>query len=145
VLTIDGRNFSPSSDVVASNQVLATRYVSSTRLTVTIPSNFITQQGLLVFYVRTPAPGGGRTGNYGVNVTAPQITCQYACADYSYTTNECRDGYLCQANGCLVSAVCGGTTPTCQYRCADYGYSEGVCYQGWYCGADGCLVQRTCN
>lgn len=67
VVTINGTNFNPSSEVLMDGAPLATTFVSSTQVKASVPSG--TLGTIRTLRVRNPAPGGGTSGTF-VTLTA---------------------------------------------------------------------------
>ncbi len=76
VLTLNGSGFSANSGVKWGTDPLATGFISSTRLTATVPSAKFALAGVTNVVVNNPAPGGGDTGPipFTVNNQVPVIT-----------------------------------------------------------------------
>lgn len=73
-LTIDGNNFVSSSTVKWSGESLATNFIGSTRLTVTIPASDLAVAASANITVFTPGPGGGTSAALLFTVASrPQI------------------------------------------------------------------------
>ncbi|MDD1719407.1 MAG: hypothetical protein LUQ25_05060 [Methanoregulaceae archaeon] len=70
-LTVNGVDFRPTSFIIFNNTRLTTTYVSTQRLTATVPGSLITAPGRLNVTVRNPTPGGGMSGNAVFRVTSP--------------------------------------------------------------------------
>lgn len=62
-LTVDGSSFVSGSKVQWSGSVRTTTFVSSTRLTASIPASDIASIGIAAVTVFSPAPGGGTSAN----------------------------------------------------------------------------------
>jgi photosystem II stability/assembly factor-like uncharacterized protein len=60
-LTVNGTNFVSTSTVEWKGSALATAFVSSTKLTATVPASDIAATGTAAVTVSNPAPGGGTT------------------------------------------------------------------------------------
>ena len=58
-MTLSGTGFTTNSTVALNGQAIASNYVNSTQLTLTIPASSVAIPGNLSFTVTTPAPGGG--------------------------------------------------------------------------------------
>jgi hypothetical protein len=152
-VTIDGSNFTKSSEVFSGGTPLATTYVSASRLRATLPSSLLSKAASLTIRVSTPGPGGGQSGaqTFTVQAVAGQpVSCNYTCTAYGYAPNECYEDWKCDAtDGCLYPSDCSAAAnPACVYKCSDYGYAPNQCSQGWICIASGqyagCLGQTTC-
>ena len=70
VLTVTGTNFISSSLVQYNGSSLATKYVSATSLTATIPTALLASAGTANITVISPAPGGGTTTAKTFTITA---------------------------------------------------------------------------
>lgn len=75
-LTIDGSNFINASSASFNGQAVATTYVSSIRLTASVPASAIATAGSFPVTVTNPAPGGGTSSaqTFTVNNPAPTTT-----------------------------------------------------------------------
>lgn len=75
-LTLDGNGFVPGAVVRVNNQDRPTNFVSSNRLTVSIPASDIAAIGTLNIFVVTPPPGGGQSNTVALAVinAQPEIT-----------------------------------------------------------------------
>jgi YVTN family beta-propeller protein len=70
-LTVTGNNFVSTSVVRWDNQPLATTFVSSTKLTATVPSSDLQTSGLATVTVFSPTPGGGISNVSTFIITVP--------------------------------------------------------------------------
>ncbi len=70
-LTVNGTNFFGASVVNWAGAVRTTTYVSSTKLTATIPASDQTSAGTFNVTVTTPVPGGGTSGAQVFTVNSP--------------------------------------------------------------------------
>jgi hypothetical protein len=76
VVTVNGANFFPASQITLDNGAQATTYVSTTQLRATIPANLMVSGGTINVRVITPTPGGGTSSAlpFTVQNPGPQIT-----------------------------------------------------------------------
>jgi hypothetical protein len=58
-MTVNGSNYQKTSKVLWNNVALTTTYVSSTKLTASVPSSKLVKAGVFNIVVSTPNPGGG--------------------------------------------------------------------------------------
>ncbi len=68
-LTLTGNNFVKTSAIIFNNQQYLTRYISSTRLETTIPSDAIKTPGSYTVTVTNPGPGGGISNTINFDVS----------------------------------------------------------------------------
>ena len=81
-LTVNGSGFTGSSVVEWGTSALTTQFVSGTKLTATVPASDIASAGIFTVSVLTPAPGGGTSNTWQIEVdsagsgtsTAPTFT-----------------------------------------------------------------------
>jgi hypothetical protein len=97
-VTLYGTGFTTSSTVALNGVNIATTYVSSTELTVSIPASSLGLPGNVNFTVTTPAPGGG--------TTAPLTYTTYLAIANNDIVYNASDGLLYAS--LPVSAVGGG-------------------------------------
>ncbi len=144
-LDVTGSGFTTTSKVRFNGGDVKTAFVSATELTATVPTTMLKIPGSVSVTVHDAA---------GTVVSSPQTftimkataasTCDYACADYGYSTGQCFEDWTCGNDGCLTQQACTQPT-TCEYKCADYNYTAGQCFEDWTCGDDGCLTQKACD
>lgn len=82
-VTLTGTGFTLSSTVAINGTNVAATVVSSTEMTVNVPSSGLTLPGNLNFTVRTPAPGGGTTAplTYTAYIGIPNNSMVYDSAN----------------------------------------------------------------
>ncbi len=75
-LTANGSNYQKTSKVLWNGTALTTTYVSSTKLTASVPSANLTKAGTYAISVSTPNPGGGASSplTFTVNYRVPSIS-----------------------------------------------------------------------
>ncbi len=68
-ITVTGTGFQANSVVKWNNAALATAYISSTKLTATVPAPYLVKPVTTQITVTTPAPGGGTSSGVPISVT----------------------------------------------------------------------------
>ncbi len=87
-LTVNGKDFIPSSTVAWNGAVLPTTYISGAKLMASIPASDLTTAGTVDVTVITPAPGGGTSSLQGftINPVAPAATLSGSSIDFGAVT-----------------------------------------------------------
>lgn len=83
-LTVNGKDFIPSSTVAWNGAALPTTYISGAQLMASIPASDLTTAGTVDVTVITPAPGGGTSSLQGftINPVAPAATLSGSSIDF---------------------------------------------------------------
>jgi hypothetical protein len=74
VLTVNGSNFTPTSQIRFNGVARPTTFVSPTQLTATIPATDASVSGTYVVDVTSPTPGGGNSGSVILTVSPTTTT-----------------------------------------------------------------------
>jgi len=77
LLTVNGSQFVEGSTVNWNSAALATTFVSSTRLTATVPAANVASTGTAIVTVSSPAPGGGVSNILRFTVTNPSMLLSF--------------------------------------------------------------------
>jgi hypothetical protein len=108
-LTVNGTNFTTSSEVNFNGTAKATTFASSTQLTAVIPASDINTAGSFSVTVINPAPGGG-TSNAQTFTVDPVPTSQLALNDVTSMVAGERAAYTVTRQDNLGVPVTVGTT-----------------------------------
>ncbi len=87
-LTVNGKDFMPSSAVAWNGAALPTTYISGTQLTASIPASNLTTAGTVDVTVVTPPPGGGTSSlqNFTITPVASAATLSGSNIDFGTVT-----------------------------------------------------------
>jgi DNA/RNA endonuclease G (NUC1) len=97
ILTVQGKNFLNSSEIVWNGTVISTDYVSATELQASIPTALVSNAGSINVAVFTSGPGGGTSSALTFTVAAATVTVEgfekgtktsYAAADVTLSTGS---------------------------------------------------------
>ena len=77
LLTVNGSQFVEASTINWNSAALATTFVSSTRLTATVPAANVASAGTAIVTVSSPAPGGGVSNILRFTVTTPSMSLSF--------------------------------------------------------------------
>ncbi len=148
-LTLNGTNFFLASAVRWAGSARTTTYVSTTRLTATIPLADSALTGTAAVTVTNPAPGGGTSGSQTFTINAgcaPGLTsCSGSCVNLQTDPNNCNAcAAVCpskaHAQSICTAGVCGractqgyfdldgGVGAGCDFTCTGepYACTDGV-------------------
>jgi len=88
ILTVTGKNFLNSSEVLWNGTILNTEYISATELQAAIPTSIVSTAGSSSVTVYTPGPGGGTSNALSFTVAAATTTTE----DFEKTTKTSYGG-----------------------------------------------------
>jgi hypothetical protein len=124
-LTINGNGFVPNSKVRWNNSERSSTFVSSTKLTATIPTSDLAETGTATVTVLNPAPGGGTSNARSFFITKPAPPTPKTSSVWFLAEGATYDGF---EEWVLIQNPNSKSTSVTCYFCTQNGFENSAAY-----------------